>query len=425
MTRIALVDLTFNWPPVGGCWVDLKEIADRLVHAGHEVQLFVPRFQDYYPRGMVEMELSFPVNRIAFNRFSYNIYQVGSRFQKALRRYQPDVVFVGDGYFMKGALLPYLREWKVILRFYAYELICFNLHYYLYGEGRICDGNFIEDPRRCHRCWYTGRLTLARHALGILAGVEDRHPALHFSQEYLGSLAFTPYYRRHLREWLSIPHTIIVYNPFTRDLLSRYHSHVRMIPSGVDTRRFKPCKSERESQSPPVILMTGRVNDPLKGFGTVKDACDRLYQEGYRFKLLITAAYPVDFEAPYLENLGWVTQEELPALYHQGDISLVPSTWMEPFGITAVESMASGLPVIASKIGGLETSTVDGETGYLIPPGDVEAMTSRLRTLLTDAQLRQRMGEAGRKRAEEHFDWDVLAERHYLPLMEELGKEQK
>lgn len=420
MARIAVVDLTFNWPPVGGCWVDLKEIADRLVRAGHRLELFVPRFQDYYPRGKVETDLSFPVHPIPFNRFTYNIYLVGRRLQKALRAFGPDLVFVGDGYFMKGALLPYLAEWPVVLRFYAYELICFNLHYYLYREGRVCDGNFIEDPARCHRCWYTSRLSLPKHVLGILAGVEDRHPALHFSQEYLGSLAFTRYYRRHLAQWLGIPRAIIVYNPFIQGLLSPYNSNTRIIPSGVNTRRFALRESGAEPGGPPAILMTGRVNDPLKGFPTVREACDRLHREGLEFKLLITSAYPVDFEAPYLENLGWVDQEQLPSLYHKGAISLVPSTWIEPFGITAVESMAAGLPVVASRIGGLETSVVDGQTGFLLPPGDAGAMTDCLRNLLADGALRRRLGQAGRRRAEEEYDWDVLVDRHYLPLVQTL-----
>jgi len=421
VARIAIVDLTFNWPPVGGCWVDLKEIADRLVRAGHEVRLFVPRFQDYYPRGRVESELAFDVSPIAFNRFTYNIYQVGRRFQKALRSYQPDVVYVGDGYFMKGALLPYLSEWPVVLRFYAYELICFNLHYYLYGENRICDGNFIEDPKRCHRCWYTGRTSLLKHALGIVAGVEDRHPALHFSQEYLGSLAFTRHYREHLGKWLGMPKAIVVYNSFIQSLLARYNDNVRIIPSGVDIRRFTPKPPDATGEGPPGILMTGRVNDPLKGFETVRKACDRLYSDGVEFKLFITAAMDVDFKAPYLVNLGWVDQDQLPALYHKGDISLVPSTWIEPFGITAVESMAAGLPVIASRHGGLETSVVDGETGFLIPPGDAEAMAQCLKKLLGDPELRRSMGAAGRRRMEEQFDWDVLVEKNYLPLFEALA----
>lgn len=419
MSRIAILDLTFNWPPVGGCWVDLKEIADRLVKAGHNVQLFVPRFQDYYPRGKVNGELSFPVCSIPFNRFTYNVYCVGHRIRKALKEFSPDNVFLGDGYFMKGALLPYLRDWPVILRFYAYELICFNLHYYLYGEGRVCDGNFIEDPQRCHWCWYRRRIGPWKHALGIALGVEDRHPALHFSQEYLGSLAFTKHYQKSLPQWLSEPQTIVVYNTFIQSLLLKYNSNVKIIPSGVDSERFAPpLGKEAISPEVPTILMTGRVNDPLKGFGTVKEACDKLYQDGVKFKLLITAAMDVDFQAPYLENLGWVSQEQLPEIYYKGDISLVPSTWIEPFGITAAESMAAGLPVIASKIGGLQTSVVDGETGYLIPPGDSGVLADKLRTLIEDEALRKEMGKAGRRRARQVFDYDVLVRQNYLPMFE-------
>lgn len=420
MARIAFIDLTFNWPPVGGCWVDIKEIAERLVRAGHEVELFAPRFQEYYPRGSVEGSLPFKVNTIPFNRFTFNIYLAGPRFQKALERFQPDLVYLGDGYFMKGALLPYLQKWPVVLRFYAYELICFNLHYYLYDERRPCDGNFIDDPRRCHRCWYTSRFTFPKHALAVLFGLKDRHPALHFSQEYIGSLAFLPHYRRHLNEWLRIPRAIVTYNEFTRGLLARYNKNTMIIPSGVDTRRFVPAPDGKEPEGPPGILMTGRVNDPLKGFWPVKDACDRLHADGLEFKLLFTSAYPVIYKAPYLENLGWVDQEHMPELYRKGIVNLVPSIWVEPFGITTLEAMASGVPVIASKIGGQEAITIDGETGYLISPGNPDEIEDRLRTLLKDPALRKRMGEAGRKRAVEYYDWDAIVDRYYLPLVESI-----
>jgi glycosyltransferase involved in cell wall biosynthesis len=421
MARIAFVDLLFNWPPAGGSWVDVRQVAAGLSRAGHTVELFVPRFQDYYPRGRIEEDPGFVVHGIQCNRFTYNVYTFGKRLTRALESFSPDVVFLGDGYFMKGALLPYLTRWPVILRFYAYELLCYNLHYYLYEQQRVCDGNFIENPARCHSCWYKNPWTVPRQLLEIVFGREDRHPALHFSQEYFFSLAFTRYYREHLGQWIGRAAAVVTYNDFTRQTMSRYNSNVLRIPSGVDTSRFYPAKTPLENESP-AILMSGRVNDPLKGFATVRRACDRLWEEGRRFRLLITEQFPVEGQAPYLEKLGWFSQEQLPDLYRRCDISLVPSIWMEPFGITALESMASGLPVIASRIGGLETSVVDGETGFLIQPDDSDALAEKLALLLDDPQLRRKLGSAGRKRAEEVFNWDTLVKDNYLPLVDQLSR---
>jgi hypothetical protein len=112
-------------------------------------------------------------------------------------------------------------------------------------------------------------------------------------------------------------------------MLSPYNRNVLQIPSGVDTRRFFPAR-EASRDSLPAILMSGRVIDALKGFPTVRQACDRLWEQGRRFRLLITEQFPVDGEAPYLEKLGWLDQNQLPELYRRCDISLAPSIWVEP-----------------------------------------------------------------------------------------------
>ena len=68
--------------------------------------------------------------------------------------------------------------------------------------------------------------------------------------------------------------------------------------------------------------------------------------------------------------------------------------------------MAAGRPVVASAVGGLKDLVVDGETGLLVPPGDVQALREALRRLLDDRGLRERLGQAARERAREHLSWD-------------------
>jgi glycosyltransferase involved in cell wall biosynthesis len=87
--------------------------------------------------------------------------------------------------------------------------------------------------------------------------------------------------------------------------------------------------------------------------------------------------------------------------------------------ISILEAMAAGLPVVASAVGGIPEIVVDGETGLIVPPRDPDALAAALRRLLDDPELRRRMGDAGRARAEEHFDVE-RSRREHLALYDRL-----
>jgi glycosyltransferase involved in cell wall biosynthesis len=415
--RIACVDLTFNWPPVGGCWIDTYHVLKGLQERGAQVQLFMPDFQRYYPRGKVEGELPFPHTRIRFNRFTFNYAAVIKRFRKAVEAFQPDLILLTDGYFMKNHLMTAFDPQRCVLRFYSYELMCINLHYYRYHENCICDQGFFENPAECRRCWFQRMPPLGR-ALQIAVGWRERHPRLHFSQEYLGSLAFTEAYREKLLHNFSRLRGAIVYNDFMQSRLSGYVPEIRKIPSGVDGKVFTPRAEPGDESQPVKIFLPGRANDPLKGLSVLIDACSQLSEEGEKFEVHYTAAMDCPTRRPWLVNRGWVPPEELPAMYREMDIVTVPSTWVEPFGITALEGMASGLPVVASRTGGLAESVVHEETGLLVNPGNAEALAYALRRLIRHPDLRRRMGDAGRLRVEETYDWDILLDTIYVPLFD-------
>lgn len=110
-----------------------------------------------------------------------------------------------------------------------------------------------------------------------------------------------------------------------------------------------------------------------------------------------------------------VSHEDLPALYRRADVFLFPSIWDEPFGLPVVEAMAVGVPVVATSVGGIAETMVDGVTGRLVPPGDAEALAQALVHLLDDPEKAHGMGVAGRERAQERFalrdrvsDWEDL-----------------
>jgi D-inositol-3-phosphate glycosyltransferase len=109
----------------------------------------------------------------------------------------------------------------------------------------------------------------------------------------------------------------------------------------------------------------------------------------------------------HVEWRGAVAHEELAQYYQAADVTVMPSTY-ESFGLVAVESMACGTPVVASRVGGLQATVQDGKTGYLIPWRDPSIYADRIGDILSDSQLAARLGRAARARAME-FGWDRVA----------------
>jgi glycosyltransferase involved in cell wall biosynthesis len=412
LPRIAFIDLAFHWPPTGGCWVDLKEIMTGLARRGFEVKLWTPVWTDYFCRGVIDDSLPFPIEQIYFSRFTFNGYHLRKRFGPAVRAWKPDIVFLAEGYQLKHHLLDHFsNDFPTYCRFYAYDLNCLNLHYWLYHENRICDGGFLTDPKRCHRCWHPGWSFMHR-LYQIVRQEPDEHPNLHFTQEYAAALAFTSWYRKNIPKWLARAESLIVYNEFTAQFFRPITNRVQVVPSGVDTRRFQ-MRDGSQSNPRPVVLFPGRIYDQLKGFGVLLEACRKLRAEGLDFELQVTAPHGIEETEDWIKNLGWLSQERVPAIYAQADIAVVPSIWVEPFGITTLEGMAAGVPVVGSRIGGIAETLVDGETGLHFEAGNVDQLAGALRKLLLDPSLRLRLGEGGRRRAVDLYDWDRVVERYY------------
>jgi D-inositol-3-phosphate glycosyltransferase len=105
---------------------------------------------------------------------------------------------------------------------------------------------------------------------------------------------------------------------------------------------------------------------------------------------------------------GQVPRKRMPDLLRSADVvACVP--WYEPFGIVPLEAMACGVPVVATAVGGLTDTVVDGVTGVLVPPRRAAALTSALKALLADPIKRTFMGSAGRDRVESRYPWSMIA----------------
>jgi D-inositol-3-phosphate glycosyltransferase len=102
---------------------------------------------------------------------------------------------------------------------------------------------------------------------------------------------------------------------------------------------------------------------------------------------------------------GRCTRGTLRMYYAAADVHVTTPSY-EPFGLTPLEAMACGTPVIGSAVGGVRQSVIDGETGVLVPPGDAPALAAQLQRLHDDPTLARAMGHAGQRRVRSRYTWE-------------------
>jgi D-inositol-3-phosphate glycosyltransferase len=200
---------------------------------------------------------------------------------------------------------------------------------------------------------------------------------------------------------------------------------VHVIPCGVDTELFQPmdraaAKVELELGPEPLLIYVGRLQ-PIKGLETLVHAMPRV--PGAR--LLIIGGdqdEPDNGHAVHLREcvrtlgldgrvrfLGPQPQHRLRLFYAAADATVMPS-YYESFGMVALEAMACGSPVVASRVGGLTTTIQDGVTGHLVPEGDPIALAGCLAGLLADDEARAQLSREATRWAAEHR-WPCVAEK--------------
>jgi glycosyltransferase involved in cell wall biosynthesis len=199
-----------------------------------------------------------------------------------------------------------------------------------------------------------------------------------------------------------------------------FNRNVHIITGGVDLSDFpyvpEPYLGAKNRK---LIFFGGRADAHAKGFGVLLEAGERLAKARQDFEIRATHGR-LETSIPWLADAGWVPHERMKEWYQRSSICVVPSIWEEPFGLVAVEAMASGRPVCVSRVGGLQAIPVHGESGYVYDRHDAGALAAHLAELLDDPAKRAAMGEAGRRRAEEVFAWDNVIERNYPPLLESI-----
>ncbi len=212
---------------------------------------------------------------------------------------------------------------------------------------------------------------------------------------------------------------------------------IDIIPPGVDIDHFYPIPPDeaREAIDLPVdermFLFVGRI-EPLKGLDTLLRAIAHMRETGIYCQashyLAVVGGDPsatgenLTSEMARLQTLcselglndmvlflGKRDQASLPYYYSAADVLIMPSHY-ESFGMVALEAMACGTPVVASKVGGLEYLVVDGETGFVVPDNDPIALSEKLSLLLCNPELRERLGQQATAYARQ-YAWENIVTR--------------
>jgi D-inositol-3-phosphate glycosyltransferase len=241
------------------------------------------------------------------------------------------------------------------------------------------------------------------------------------------------------REIINFVDRLVAANPLEKAqmiwLYGADPTKIEVIPCGVDLELFYPrTRSEAEAYLDmpahhKMVLFVGRI-EPLKGIDVLIEAMTLVLEDHPDLRddicLCVIGGEPdadsanMDREMARLQEmretlgiadvvafLGKREQVALPFHYSAAEVCVVPSHY-ESFGMVALEAMACGTPVIASRVGGLTFTVQDGSTGFLVPNDDPRALAEKLSLLLTDGVLRREMGQRAAARAK-RYGWPIVA----------------
>jgi len=361
----------------GGMNVYVRELARRLGQRGHRVDIFT---RSREPRAPRTEEVAHQVQLV------YLPAGPGEASKEELYRYLPE--------FVRG-VIAYAEAHGG-----PYDLV--HSHYWLSGwAGQILKAR-----------WNVPHLIMF-HTLGeAKVAVGGREPSHRLQAE------------RHIAQEAD---RIVCASRNEAETLARLYKVPRektaVIPCGVDTDLFRPL-DRREARrllglplERPIALFVGRL-EPVKGLDTLLRALSQLPSS---VLLLVVGGDEGDNAGrqclrELARNLGVegqvafrpaVPHEMLPLWYNAADVCVIPSHY-ESFGMVALEAMACGVPVVASRVGGLQETVIDGATGLLVWPPRPDVLAPRLAALLEDEALRRRLGQEARRRAQA-YHWEAVA----------------
>ena len=310
----------------------------------------------------------------------------------------------------KELLAPYVPAFAAeMARFADAEGLAYDLVHSHYWQGIAAGEPFAREQGAPHLVMF--------HTLGEVknrARISEEEPGERIRRE---------------RELAASADAIITASAHEHDLLARYYdadpARMASIPCGIDTGLFQPrdrdeCRRALGiEQDRPALLWVGRL-EKLKGVDILIDAVAQLDdpdvlllvvggEQGHELRGELEAQARAAGLGGSVRFTGAVPHEDLPAWYSAADVCVVPS-YYESFGLVAVEAMACGTPVVASRVGGLVSTVTDGVNGFLIPWRCPEPFAEKLEVLIRNPELRANFARSARESVQ-RFRWDEIARR--------------
>jgi glycosyltransferase involved in cell wall biosynthesis len=329
--------------------------------------------------------------------------------------------------------VPWPWEFKTTIDLQEFAIMCsagfpepytFSLRARRILDARRADFDLIHD----NQCLGSGLLGMMDDGWPVLATL---HHPITVDRDLDLDHATSAWRRFTLRRWYgflgmqmkvarAIPRVVTVSESSRGDIVEQMgvrEDRLHIVPVGVDPLIFRPIPEIARVRGR--LMTTASADAPMKGLVPLLEALAKVRTERDDAELVIIGKPKGKSKIPALiQRLGLadavryvsgVTTERIVELYAEAEVAVVPSLY-EGFSLPTIEAMACGVPVVATTGGALpEVVGTDGETGLLVPPGEPDALAHALLRALGDADLRARIGAAGRARALDRFTWRATA----------------
>jgi glycosyltransferase involved in cell wall biosynthesis len=290
----------------------------------------------------------------------------------------------------------------------------------VYGElkTRVNDFDLVHD----NQCLGYDILKIEK----IIPTIVTLHHPITRDRELEMTHAATPKRRRSLKRWYSfvemqgevaskMPRIVVVSENSINDIhkdMGVSRDRMRLVPVGVDPDLFKPMPNV--ARKPGQLITTASADVALKGLSFLLEAMAQLRAQGREIRLTIIGkprpGHSMDLIEslglkPYIDFVSGVPDERIVELYAEAELAVVPSLY-EGFSLPAIEAMSTGICLVATDGGALpEVTGTDNDTVLQCPAADAPALAATIARGLVSAELRARVGEAGRQRVVERWSW--------------------